>query len=346
MLSHWNRRTLDDLLAANGLSGLPEEAFPNDGWSGARLTRIRRDSESFVVKRTSWAADWICRATRDRAVREAFVASGQVSLPDEVVGPYLGAAADGTEAAILMPDLTGTLIAWDSAAEAPIDIATLDQVIGAMAGLHARPWVTTLDAAGDWPWCPLRERIELLTRDSAERYRAEGLAVGQRFLDGWDAFDRLAAPAAVDLIDRLTADSGPLLAALAALPSVDLHGDLKLANVGPLPDGRVAMIDWQMAIRAPVAVELGWFLVSNVASLSEPPDAVLERYRHAAHARGVELGDWDAQVDLAWIVGLLLRGWRKGLDAESGTPTGWGMSGADDLATWCDGAVTAAEGRI
>ena len=346
MLSHWNRRTLDDLLAANSLAGVPEEPFPNDGWSGARLTRIRRGSEAFVLKRTSWATDWICRATRDRAVREAFVATGQVSLPEAVVAPYLGAAADGTGAAILMPDLSGTLIAWDSAAEGAIEVPTLDRVLDAMAALHARPWVTNLDAAGDWPWCPIRERIELLTRVSAERYRAEGLAVGHRFLDGWEAFDRLAPPAAVDLVHRLTAHSGPLLKALAELPSADLHGDLKLANVGPLPDGRVAMIDWQMASRAPVAVELGWFLVSNVASLPEPPDAVLDRYRRSTEAQGAELGDWEAQVDLASVVGLLLRGWRKGLDAETGTPTGWDTSGVDDLAWWCDRAVAAAERRL
>jgi aminoglycoside phosphotransferase (APT) family kinase protein len=342
VLRHWNARPLDDLLAASGLSGLPEEDFPNDGWSGARLTRIRRGSESFVLKRTSWARDWICRATRDRAVREAFVASGQVALPGQVVAPYLGAAADGMEAAILMPDLSGTLIAWDSAAEGAIDVTTLDQVLGAMAALHARPWATTLDAAGDWPWCPLRERLELLTRPSAERYRAEGLAVGQRFLAGWEAFERRAAPEAVDLIHRLTADTDPLLDALAELPSADLHGDLKLANVGPMPEGRVAIIDWQMAIRAPVAVELGWFLVSNVASLPEPSDAILERYRKAADDAGVDLGDWDAQRDLAWLTGLLLRGWRKGLDAASGTPTGWGASAADDLAWWGRQAVAAA----
>ena len=341
MLSHWDVRPLEDLLAAHGLTGLPEEPFPNDGWSGARLTRLRRGDESFVLKRTSWATDWIARATRDHSLREAFLATGQASLPPEVRAPYLGAAADGTAAAILMPDLTGTLIAWDSSGEGPIDLATLDRVLDGMAALHARPWATD-----DWPWCPLRERVELLTRVSAERYRADGLPVGQRFLDGWEAFNRLAPPEAVDLIRRLTADTRPLLEALAGLPVADLHGDLKLANIGSMPDGRVAMIDWQLVSRAPVAVELGWFLVSNVASLPEPPEAVIARYRSAADARGVELGDWDAQVDNAWIIGLLLRGWRKGLDAKRGTPTGWGVSGADDLAWWCARAAAAARGRL
>ena len=72
-----------------------------------------------------------------------------------------------------------------------------------------------------------------------------------------------------------------------------------------------------MTILAPVAVELGWFLVSNSGSLPEPPERVLERYRAVAEPDVV--GDWDAQADLAMIVGLLLRGWRKGLDAEAGS---------------------------
>jgi hypothetical protein len=47
-----------------------------------------------------------------------------------------------------------------------------------------------------------------------------------------------------------------------------------------------------------------------------------------------------------WIVGLLLRGWRKGLDAEAGTPTGWGASGAADLELWSRRAVEGAERRL
>ncbi len=39
------------------------------------------------------------------------------------------------------------------------------------------------------------------------------------------------------------------------------------------------------------------------------------------------LGDWALQVDLAWIVGLLLRGWRKGADAEAGAVIGVGRRG-------------------
>jgi hypothetical protein len=254
-----------------------------------------------------------------------------------------------------MPDLTGKLIRWSEGAPA-VSPATVDLILRRLAALHRLTW---WPAEVDPPWCPLDRRLTLLTRPTAERYRSEGLAVGDRFIEGWDAFDRQATPAARRLIADLSADVAPLVAALERLPRVGLHGDVKLANVALLPIADIALIDWQMTLRAPVAVELGWLLVSNVAQLPEPPEVVLDVYREASEfnidpdddgadwTRLVDaVGDWEAQVDLTWIVGLLLRGWRKGLDAESGTPTGWGMSGADDLAWWCDRAVPAAERRL
>ena len=247
------------------------------------------------------------------------------------------------------------------------------------------PWAEYRATSPDWswPWCPLRERVLLLTRPAAERYLAEGLAVGGRFLAGWDAFDRLAPSGARQLIADLSGDPAPLLDALARLPSTGLHGDLKLANVALLDDGRVAFIDWQMMALAPIAVELGWMLVSNSANLPIGPEEVLARYRAAAGRaatdsmhlggtwlsgdpehrpvqeriegrfgtlppRGLEatIGDWDTQVDLAWIVGLLLRGWRKGLDAEAGATLASGVRAAADLATWAANAAEAAARRL
>ena len=122
-------------------------------------------------------------------------------------------------------------------------------------------------------------------------------------------------------------------------------------------DDAVAFIDWQMTMQAPIAVELGWFLVSNSASLPVAPDEVVRRYRdhldhderrirEGASAGPPVVGDWDLQRDLTWIVGLLLRGWRKGLDAAAGVTLPSGISAADDLAWWCDRATEAAARRL
>ena len=388
MLRAWTSQPLASLLARLDLTDATEAAFPNDGWSGATLTRLvrERDGRAFIIKRTSWATDWIARSTRDHALREGFVAVMPLPLAEPLVAPYHGAGADGTSVGIVMPDLTDELIGWERGpGEEPLSDSTVDRVISAMASLHAMPWPVANrgDAVFVWPSVPLRERLLLLSPASAARLAAAGVAAGDRFLSGWTAFERHATPAAIELIRSLDRNPTPLLEALAALPATVNHGDLKLSNVAFLDEHRVALIDWQMIALAPVAMELGWFLVSNSGALPERPEAALERYWRSirdiagtalgpirpfdpatgfplaatqaavgsdpdVRFRTVEraVGDWDTQVDLAWIIGLLLRGWRKGLDAEAGAVLASGVVAAADLAEWCDRAVDAAGRRF
>ena len=313
----------------------------------------------FIVKRDSWDRDWIARATADVHMREArFAAAPELHDPLEV--PYLGASHDGDGVAILMRDLSGILFDW----ERPLDAAALDRVLDELAAFHVAAWESLrshpslslrLPAA-----CPLDLRLLLLSPVAAKRYARQGLPVGGVFGRGWAAFRRLAPVEAVDLVERLSADVRPLVDALGRLPWTHLHGDLKLSNVGFSARGDLIVIDWQMSTEAPVAVEFGWFLVSNSAVLPSPPDVVFERYilaleradlHRAAHDlvrpdSATLVGDRQLQADLTWIVGLLLRGWRKGLDAEAGTTLASGVSAAEDLRWWCEHAVAAASRRL
>jgi len=330
---------LGELLAEHGLAGVDEEPLEHDGWSGARLTRLTRsDGRRFVLKRDSLSLDWIARVTGDHLLRETQLARAMPVMPTPVRLPHLGVAEDGDTTAVLMPDLTGRLLPW----ERPVDASTLERVLAALAALHAGGWHRGLGPG--FPWTDRATRLGLLTWWSAARYEAAGLWVGERFRHGWEAFERHAPAGARYLVDRLTGNPGPLLLALDRLPSVGLHGDLKLGNVGLDPDGTAWLIDWQMTLVAPIAVELGWFLVANVAGLPEPPDAVLERYRVAASLPRDHR--WAAERDLAIVVGLLLRGWRKGLDADAGLQLADGRGAAEDLAWWSREAVLAAERRL
>ncbi|HEX5825129.1 MAG TPA: phosphotransferase [Candidatus Limnocylindrales bacterium] len=326
---------LAEVLGRNGLAGVPEQPFPNDGWSGASMTTLRRGRDRFVLKRDSLARDWIARATLDGPIlREAWFAAHGPTLPAPIRTPYLGVGMDGDEFGLLMPDLTGVLFDWN-AAVTPLQ---LDRVLEALATVHAHPWGRALEDGAD-RWTPWRERLTLICRPSLERAGPAHDAVADRLLPGWDAWDRLATPAARALVDRLATDPQPLLDSLADEPATLLHGDLKLANAGIAADGAVDVVDWQMVMVAPIAVDLGWFLVANVNALPLPPDAVLDRYRAAVGAAGIRT---DRTDDLAILVGLLLRGWRKGADAAAGLTLASGVGAAEDLAWWCDRAVEAA----
>ena len=322
---------LPELLARHGIAPSTEEPFPNDGWSGATMTRLRDDDgRAYVLKRDSLAADWIARATNDTSLRESWFAVHGPALPWPVRNPALGAASTSGpgEVAILMPDLSGILFDWN----APLRLDRLDAVLAALAALHA---ADPPDAAETWTgWS---DRVTLICRSSLERPGPAHDAVADRLLPGWDAWDRVASADAREIVARLSDDPEPLLARLHDQPARLLHGDLKLANAGVAPDGALEMVDWQMVMVAPVAIELGWFLVSNVNALPLPPADVLARYWGR---RGLDAG---RENDLAILVGLLLRGWRKGLDAEAGITLASGVTARDDLAWWCERAVEAAD---
>jgi len=331
---------LADVLALHGLEGVPESDFPNDGWSGAQLTRlVRADGAAFILKRDGHSIDWISRVTDDPPdLREARLVHAAPELPSPVRLPHLAVAQDDDLVAMLMPDLTGTLFRW----ERPVSGAAVKRVLDALVALHREPWHAALPAS--FPWTDLERRITLLTRRAAVGYAAAGLPVGQTFLAGWNDFDRLVRPPVRELVSRLSDDPSPLVRALERQPAAGLHGDLKLGNVGLAGAGSAWMIDWQMTLVAPVAVELGWFLVCNVASLPWTPEDVLEGYRLAA---GLEDDDgWRATWDLAVLVGLLLRGWRKGLDTAAGVVYPSGKAAAYDLAWWGSQAIGAADRRL
>jgi hypothetical protein len=101
----------------------------------------------------------------------------------------------------------------------------------------------------------------------------------------------------------------------------------------------VWLLDWALVTRAPVAVELAWFLAVNSGRLPESLDATLDRYAvHLERALGAHRwpqARWREQRAVVFLSGLLMYGWGKALDAEGGRP--------DELRWWCEGALEAAK---
>ena len=264
--------------------------------------------------------DWIMRATDDFACREAAFATTPIALPDAICTTTLGAARDHDCHALLMRDITPNLIPQD-----PVVIARtqLDQIISAMAALHATP-----PPADAFPWCGLRQRLTLLTPAGAAVAASYDAPVARDITEGWALFARHATPRAAKLIRSLFEDPSPLLRALDAVPPAFLHGDLKLDNIGIDRDGRMLLIDWAMTLIAAPAVELGWVLAINSRRLPLSLDDMMASY---AEASGI--ADRERHDALTVLCGLLLRGWRKALDAEAGEP--------EELRWWCNRAEEA-----
>ena len=72
-------------------------------------------------------------------------------------------------------------------------------------------------------------------------------------------------------------------------PVTITHGDFRLDNLFFFDDGTVAVIDWQMCMRAPGQADLVYFCANNlsVEMRRAHEDALIERYVAGLHAAGV-----------------------------------------------------------
>jgi thiamine kinase-like enzyme len=68
-----------------------------------------------------------------------------------------------------------------------------------------------------------------------------------------------------------------------------IHGDFRLDNLFFADDGSVAVVDWQLSMRAPGQTDLVYFCANNltVAMRRELEDTLIERYVEGLHEAGV-----------------------------------------------------------
>ena len=159
--------------------------------------------------------------------------------------------------------------------------ATLDQAeraIDVLAELHAawfeHPMLSTLE------WMPGLDDPAVLT-------------LKDTFAMGWPMFlDRFAA----ELPDRCLRWCEKFVETIPEWiaghfddPVTMTHGDFRLDNLFFDPDGSVAVIDWQLAMRAPGQGDFVYFCANNFTTEMRRAheDPLLERYVLGLHSRGV-----------------------------------------------------------
>lgn len=307
---------LKKLLSAHDISPSGWAETSERGFSGARIyRRTSQEGAPYVLKVTSVHTDWIMRATSDQRCREAVVANAVCLGDDQVTSPAVGSAQDGAIFSILMHDISDHLLP-----NARLTDAQLRTILLAMGRLHSLvPPITP-----DIPWCSTRDRLTLFMPDPEKLAQ---FRIAEDILRGWELFFEYAPKNTGNLVRSLFDDIGPLERALGQLPSCLLHGDLKLDNIGIHPDGTLSLIDWSMPMIAPAAIELGWFLAMNSRCLPVSLEETMAAYTSYSD---IDPGSHERHQSLTVLCGLLLRGWRKALDAASGEPS--------ELLWWCDRA--------
>ena len=110
---------------------------------------------------------------------------------------------------------------------------------------------------------------------------------------GWPLFvaryEDLLSARSLRWCERFVRDLPTWIEGHAEDPITIAHGDFRLDNLFFTHDGDVAIIDWQLAMRAPGQADLVYFCANNLTSdmrrLHE--GALIERYVNGLHAAGV-----------------------------------------------------------
>jgi thiamine kinase-like enzyme len=310
---------LTHLLNSHGVSFSNWAEIKQRGFSGARIYKqSSHEGVPYILKVTSARTDWIMRATSDHRCREAVLANTRCIRGDQIDSPAFGSAQDGAIFSILMHDISEHLLPNEQ-----LTHHQLSTILRGMSRLHS---LTPPDDS-DVPWCSIEDRLTLFMPDPE---KLAHFRIADDILRGWQLFFDYAPRDVGDLVRSLFDDLSPLTNALGRLPSRVLHGDLKLDNIGIRPDGSLSLIDWSMPLIAPSAVDLGWFLAMNSRTLPISLDETISAYTSYSDLEGRV---HEIHQSLTILCGLLIRGWRKALDAESGEP--------DELLWWCKGASSA-----
>ena len=274
----------------------------HDGRSGASLERVRlADGRRLVVKRMSRRIDLTMRLSGDDTGRELDLwAAGVLDrLPAGVDHALVGGWRDGDDVVVVMRDLADAVITWDT----PIGRSECQRIFAAAASLHAAFAGQQVDEL----WA-LDRRLSLFAPRTLRTIPAGEQPLVDAALAGWERFAEVAPPDVVEAVSALHDDPTPLADALLTSETTLAHGDLWLVNVAFDGPG-VVLLDWNLAIAAPGAVDFANFLM-GASGVAARRDDLLDDIRQAQGGRYD-----DTALRLALLAALIDLGWNKALDA-------------------------------
>ena len=298
------------LLSTNGYSGSIHQKVDVQLRSGRRV--------SLIVKQVNLAMDWTAYRTGDEGGREARLLAEPAldGLWDVFHCPYLAFAAQGSEVALLMEDLTPDLLPDE---DAPISPDVEEALLSSMAKMHACYWESQVL---DLPWLtPPETRFRVMGPEAAsESDWRPAPPVFDLIQRGWRIAEGRLSSKEMQILRQ---PAGKMAEACSGLPSTLLHGDAKMAHFALMPGGRVSLLDWEWIGVGPATLDVGWYLAVNSQRLARPKEDVMSRYRELL---GDELGSrvpnpvWERMVSAGLLCGAVMLLWAKALALEDGQP--------------------------
>jgi hypothetical protein len=272
------------------------------GNSGAELERVTLpDGSPGIAKRVVPGGDWLGRVAGGRAITAELWRAGILQrLPATIETGIVAVEPEGDGWRILMRDLSAALLPADGA----ISRARHREVMAAAAALHAAFRGERLEGA-----ITLERHLAISSPAIAEAERDGSDVIPKQIETAWEAFAEAADDDVAQAVLANLADPAPLAQALRAGGTTLVHGDLRDDNLG-FADGRVVLLDWDIAGEGTPALEVAWCLCHNAWRTEGTHDELLDDF---LAAEGGTVGERD--LDLGLIAGLQLYGWIFGHSA-------------------------------
>jgi hypothetical protein len=290
-----------DLIARHWVYAMAPASL-GGGNSGAALERVTLpDGAPGIAKRVVPGGDWLGRATGGRAITaELWTAGALQRLPASIETGIVAVEPEGDGWRILMRDLSDALVA----PEGPISRERHREVMAAAAALHAAFRGERFEGA-----ITLEAHLGISSPALAQAEREGSDIIPKQLEVAWEAFAEAADDDVAAAILASLRDPRPLARALRAGGTTLVHGDLRDDNLG-FADGRVVLLDWDLAGEGTAALEVAWYLCHDAWRTQATREELIEDFL-AAEDGAVSEHD----LDLGLIAGLQLYGWIFGHSA-------------------------------
>jgi hypothetical protein len=313
--------TLSDLLGQPITDVTQQPLTTEFGRSGSRILLLNTNQghgPRLVLKLVSQAWDWLMRTTEDTRCRSVTLWQYGIleQLPPEVAHGVIACAHNGDGWGILLEYVGDMMVPFD-----PFTQAENQFFLNAMASFHARFWQQESIKNPELGLCQLRHTYQLFAPRVALPEIEGDNNIPRRVIEGWELAHQELPVEVMTILDPLLDDPSPLVRALERYPYTLIHGDWRHANQACAPGvPQLFMLDWQLAVVGPPAVEIGRYLITNSPLLPGSKEDTIEKYRQMLAAKlGERYADewWQPQLALGLLGGFLQDGWSVVLKATT-----------------------------
>ncbi len=291
--------------------------FQRHGLSGSTFLAVHTtngiygNGPRYVVKRVSREWDWIMNATGDQYGRTTTLWQHGIldRLPPEIDHAVVACATDGTGRAILMRDMTETLL---PDGDQPISEEAHKLILDAMAALHAAFWEDPDVHHPALNLCTPEQTFSVASPEMARQVFAVcPNEVLEMVIEGWNLLPTYVGADVAELLHSLVQDPSPLCNALARFPQTLVHSDMHVPNLGMVhgASSRLLLLDWMRASVTVPAVDLAWYLISIPYELFMLKETFIEIYKQRLRQRIGNRFDesaWQPQLELGFLAGFLV----------------------------------------